>query len=197
MKRKLTSLARALRKNMTKAEMKLWNRLRRKQLGVIFRRQYPIGDYIADFVSFDAKVVVEVDGGQHADSKTDASRDKWFVSRGFKVLRFWNNDVLKNIEAVIGRVYREVSPPPTPLHRGGGNTKGIHQRNPEYPVHQGGGNTKATHKCNPEYLIHQDVGSVKGSYQRNSKYAVHGRGGEVMFEATQGKDSLKRSVPDA
>lgn len=123
MKRKLATLARALRKRMTKAEIKLWGCLNCKQLGVIFRRQYPIGNYIVDFVSFDVKLIVEVDGSQHAESKIDESRDEWLVSQGFKVLRFWNNEVLKNIEGVIGRIYNEVSPPPAPLHQGGGEVR--------------------------------------------------------------------------
>ena len=111
MKRKLAPLARALRKNMTKAEVKLWRCLSRKQLGIIFRRQYPIGDYIVDFVSFDAKLIVEVDGSQHVESKTDETRDEWFASQGYKVLRFWNNEVLKNIDSVVNQIKREILPP--------------------------------------------------------------------------------------
>jgi len=110
MKRKLTPTARSLRKRMTDAEIKLWKHLSRKQLGVIFRRQYPIGKYIVDFVSFDVKLVVEVDGSQHAESKTDRLRDEWFASQGFKVLRFWNNDVLRNIEGAIKVISNAVSP---------------------------------------------------------------------------------------
>lgn len=97
---------------MTDAEIKLWKCLSRKQLGVVFRRQYPVGNYIVDFVSFDAKLIVEIDGGQHADSTTDTSRDEWLASQGLKVLRFWNNEVLTNIHAVVDRISREISPPP-------------------------------------------------------------------------------------
>jgi len=113
MKRTLTPLARALRKRMTDAEIKLWKHLSRKQLGAIFRRQYPIGDYIVDFVSFDPKVIIEVDGGQHADSGKDVAKDEWLKTQGFKVLRFWNNDVLKNVEGVIKVISKAVSPPPS------------------------------------------------------------------------------------
>jgi very-short-patch-repair endonuclease len=112
MKKELTPIARNLRKRMTDAEIKLWRYLRRKQPGAKFRRQCQIGKYIVDFVSFDASVVVKVDGGQHVDSESDMVRDEWLASQGFKVLRFWNNDVLKNIEAVIGTIRREIPPPP-------------------------------------------------------------------------------------
>ncbi len=95
---------------MTDAEIKLWKHLSRKQLGVIFRRQYPIENYIVDFVSFDVKLIVEVDGSQHADSETDRLRDEWFASQGFKVLRFWNNDVLRNIKGAIKVISNAVSP---------------------------------------------------------------------------------------
>lgn len=71
MRRKLTPLSKALRKRMTDAETKLWKRLNRKQLGVMFRRQYPFEKYIVDFVSFDSGLIVEVDGGQHAESEED------------------------------------------------------------------------------------------------------------------------------
>ena len=125
----MAPIARALRKRMSNAEIKLWKYLSRKQPGVIFRRQYPIGEYIVDLVSFDAKVVIEVDGGQHADSKTDKSRDEWFASQGFKVLRFWNNDVLRNIEEVIEAISKAVSPSlvegvgGSKRHRGKGTNK--------------------------------------------------------------------------
>lgn len=111
MKRNLTSVAKSLRKRMTDAEAKLWLHLRRKQSEAKFRRQCPIGKYIVDFVSFDANVIVEVDGGQHAQSESDKLRDKWLMSQGFKVLRFWDNDVLKKIEAVIEAIRHEISPP--------------------------------------------------------------------------------------
>ncbi len=111
MKKKLTPIAKSLRKRMTDAEVKLWNYLRRKQPGAKFRRQCPIGKYIVDFISFDAGVIVEVDGGQHADSESDKVRDEWLASQGFKVLRFWDNDVLKKIEAVIEAIRHEISPP--------------------------------------------------------------------------------------
>ncbi|MEE8563439.1 MAG: endonuclease domain-containing protein [Alphaproteobacteria bacterium] len=94
--------ARALRARPTDAERKLWEVLRNRQLeGHRIRRQAPIGRYIADFVCFERKLVVEVDGGQHAtDRDRDAARTAWLESQGFRVLRFWNNDVLGNIGGV-------------------------------------------------------------------------------------------------
>ena len=94
--------ARALRARPTVAERELWAVLRNKQLaGYGFRRQAPIGSFIADFVCFERKLVVEVDGGQHAtDTDRDAARTAWLESQGFRVLRFWNNEVLSNTGGV-------------------------------------------------------------------------------------------------
>ena len=97
-----TVQARALRARMTHAERKLWFALRdRRFANFKFRRQVPIGPFIADFICYTARVVVEVDGGQHADSWTDERRDRWFAANDFLVLRFWNNDVLSNLEGVL------------------------------------------------------------------------------------------------
>jgi len=87
---------------MTHAERKLWFALRdRRFANFKFRRQVPIGPFIADFVCYQARLVVEVDGGQHAESRRDARRDEWLAANDFRVLRFWNNDVLANIEGVL------------------------------------------------------------------------------------------------
>jgi len=110
--------ARSLRRKMTDAEKKLWYVLRdRRFKDAKFRRQVPLGRYVADFLSFEKKVVVELDGAQHAESKTDVKRDNWFSSQGFRVLRFWNNDVLTNIEGVYDRLSSVVGgnrPHPSP-----------------------------------------------------------------------------------
>ena len=93
--------AREMRQDTTKAETLLWQALRRSQLeGLAFRRQYPLDGYILDFVCFRPKLIVEVDGGQHADSARDQVRDAHFRRSGFKVLRFWNDDVIRNIDGV-------------------------------------------------------------------------------------------------
>ena len=99
--RKAITRARTLRSRMTDAERKLWFALRDRRFARFkFRRQAPIGPFVADFVCFDARLVIEVDGGQHAESLRDQYRDRWFAANRFRVLRFWNNDVLSNLEGV-------------------------------------------------------------------------------------------------
>ena len=97
------AFARQLRKNMTDAERHLWQRLRGKQLSSIkFRRQQSIGKYIVDFVSFEQRLVIELDGGQHAlQEDYDAVRSAFLQKQGYRVLRFWNHDVLQQTEAVL------------------------------------------------------------------------------------------------
>ncbi|HEY2344485.1 MAG TPA: endonuclease domain-containing protein [Xanthomonadaceae bacterium] len=102
-------LQRGLRKKPTDAEHKLWQRLRGKQLdGCKFRRQHPYYDFILDFVCLEQKLVVEVDGGQHADSKTDAARDAFLRGGGFRILRFWNHEVLNQLEEVVEVIWRNL-----------------------------------------------------------------------------------------
>ncbi|WP_147653599.1 DUF559 domain-containing protein [Vulcaniibacterium gelatinicum] len=94
-------VARGLRRAMTDAERSLWRHLRQRQvLGHKFRRQHPIGPCIADFVCLEATLVVEVDGGQHMGSDGDRRRDAHLRKRGFRVLRFWNDEVLGNADGV-------------------------------------------------------------------------------------------------
>jgi very-short-patch-repair endonuclease len=96
--------ARALRKNMTDAEQHLWQYLRRRQInGYKFRRQFPIGQYVVDFVCLERKLVIEIDGGQHLEQQEyDAKRARFLESNGFRVVRFWNNELLTETEAVLG-----------------------------------------------------------------------------------------------
>lgn len=97
-----TPIARKLRRKMTDAEALLWRHLRDRQCGgVKFRRQFPIDRYVADFACWDAKLVVEIDGGQHADNIRDEVRTHEIEAYGFRVLRFWNHDVLANIDGVL------------------------------------------------------------------------------------------------
>ncbi len=104
-----TLLARRLRSNMTDAEQQLWRQLRLKQLaGHRFRRQHPIGPFVADFACLQARLVIEVDGGQHAGSQMDIDRDAYVASRGFLVLRFWNHDVLQNMIGVVETIMRHL-----------------------------------------------------------------------------------------
>ncbi|MES2270723.1 MAG: endonuclease domain-containing protein [Pseudomonadota bacterium] len=94
-----------MRSHPTEAERKLWMLLRGKRLtGFKFKRQQPIAPYIVDFVCFEQRVIVEVDGSQHVGSAYDAKRDDWLKSQGFKVLRLWNNDVLNNEEGVLAAI---------------------------------------------------------------------------------------------
>ncbi|PKP72417.1 MAG: hypothetical protein CVT83_00180 [Alphaproteobacteria bacterium HGW-Alphaproteobacteria-5] len=95
--------ARHLRREQTEAEAKLWSRLRRDALGHSFRRQHPIGPYIVDFVCLDLKLVIEADGGQHNEIRAahDAKRTAWLEERGYEVIRFWNPDILRNIDGVL------------------------------------------------------------------------------------------------
>ena len=108
------TLSRVLRGSMTDAELRLWRSLRRRQMGRFkFRRQHPFGDYILDFVCFEAKLVIEVDGGQHAISPAhDEQRTRWLERQGFRVLRFWDNDVLRDTEAVKESIWRVLQNPP-------------------------------------------------------------------------------------
>jgi very-short-patch-repair endonuclease len=102
-----TTFARDLRARMTEAETRLWFHLRRRELGGRrFRRQHPIGPYIADFACLDAGLVVELDGSQHLLSRTDAQRDACLRRHGFRVLRFWNDEVLLRLEDVLEAILR-------------------------------------------------------------------------------------------
>jgi very-short-patch-repair endonuclease len=110
--------AKALRRTMTRAETLLWRHLKAHRLAALgFRRQSPMGNYIADFVAHSCKLIVEVDGESHDFEERirhDARRDQWLVSRGYRVLRFTNDDVLKNLEGVvlaIGLAAQQAAPP--------------------------------------------------------------------------------------
>lgn len=100
------SHAKNLRQTMPDAERRLWQHLRAARLGGYkFRRQQPIGPYIADFVCTRPKLIIEADGGQHGERQThDAARDRYLQTRGFRVLRFWNHDILQQTEAVLTEI---------------------------------------------------------------------------------------------
>ena len=87
---------------MTDAECRLWFALRDRRFAEFkFRRQVPVGPFVADFVCYKVRVIIEVDGCQHAESQSDLRRDRWFAANDFLVLRYWNNDVLRNLEGVL------------------------------------------------------------------------------------------------
>ena len=116
-------LARTLRKNQTDAENWLWRNLRNRDLGGWkFRRQYWIGNYIVDFVCVEKKLIIELDGGQHAiQVEQDDQRSEFLKGKGYQVIRFWNNEVLQEGEAVLNVILSHLnnpSPQPSPLKSG-------------------------------------------------------------------------------
>jgi very-short-patch-repair endonuclease len=126
--------AREIRGEPTGAERVLWQRLRRdiKLVDSHFRRQAAIGPFTVDFVSRKAKLVIELDGGQHDwQQAADASRTQRIESAGYRVLHFWNNDVLGNIDGVLNEIQRVLPPTPDPSPQGGGEQ--VRQRKPRRP----------------------------------------------------------------
>ena len=114
MKHKSTTLAQAklLRKNITSQERKLWNILRNNQFhGLKFKRQVPIGNYVADFVCEIHNIIIELDGGQHNEQtiiENDKKRTKFLENIGYKILRFWNNEIDNNIDGVCDVIYKTI-----------------------------------------------------------------------------------------
>jgi very-short-patch-repair endonuclease len=115
----LLDFARAMRAGPTDAEHRLWEHLRAGRLPKFkFRRQQPLGNFIVDFVCLEARLIVELDGGQHNESASDIARDAWLASQGFVVLRFWNNEVFENLAGVVERILVQLQQPhpsPQPL----------------------------------------------------------------------------------
>jgi very-short-patch-repair endonuclease len=140
-------LSKNLRKNQTKAEIKIWRYLKNRALaGYKFRRQCPIGPYIVDFVCFERMVVLEIDGGQHADqTHRDARRTEYLKSRGFKVIRFWNNEVLGDTDSVLSVIQATlINSPSSPAIPAGVR---------EYPAHPfGGADVHRTSATTPSHL---------------------------------------------
>jgi len=119
----LRDRARCLRRNQTETERRLWSRLRFRQLDEAkFRRQHPISPFIADFCCMERGLVSELDGGQHAEQEeADRRRSAFLARRGYRVIRFWDNEVMEDIEAVLQRIMDELeSPHPSPLPGGEG-----------------------------------------------------------------------------
>jgi very-short-patch-repair endonuclease len=120
---------------MTDAERRLWFALRARRFQSLkFRRQVPIGSYVADFLSFESRLVVEVDGGQHAELGRDTKRHRRLTENDFRVVRFWNNDVVSNLDGVLAALAVELgtphltsrsrSPPPSPAGGEGEKVEG-------------------------------------------------------------------------
>ena len=120
--------AKALRSEMTDAERLLWSALRANRLaGLSFRRQTPVGKFIVDFICHERRLIIEVDGGQHATSKRDTERDHWLASKDYRVLRFWNSDVLRNRDGVLQTIVDAAltaTPLPNPPPQGGRGLSG-------------------------------------------------------------------------
>jgi len=142
-----TGFARRLRRDMTDAERRLWHHLRRRQLlGSRFRRQFPIGPYIVDFACLEAKLVIEVDGSQHFDATGDVTRTDCLHERGYRVLRFWNNDVLVRTQQVLAVIHETLS------------AAGPH---PDLPPQAGEGEKRATRRavrCRPDLPLQAGEG---------------------------------------
>ncbi|MEZ0307072.1 MAG: endonuclease domain-containing protein [Ramlibacter sp.] len=119
--------ARVLRHETTDSERRLWSRLRMEQLGVKFRRQHPVGNYVADFACLGPRLIIELDGSQHADQTGyDAARDQYLRSMGFEVLRFPSNDPFKNMDGLLSVVIdriAQLSQPPSQPSPGGGRSQ--------------------------------------------------------------------------
>ncbi len=116
----LTGIAKRLRKYSTDTERHLWRRLRDRQIeGFKFRRQQPVGRYVVDFVNLEKKLIIELDGGQHAVGPGDKVRDEWLRAEGYKVVRFWDNQVLSDLEGVLETIRNFLlTPHPDPLPQG-------------------------------------------------------------------------------
>ena len=122
MKGSLIQIARRLRNNLTESEKHLWYMLRLENLGVKFCRQGVIGRYVVDFVCYERRLIIEVDGGQHAQSQADKVPDRWLRGEGFEVLRFWNNDVLSNRDGVLEKIVERLTTPSLALPTRGRET---------------------------------------------------------------------------
>jgi very-short-patch-repair endonuclease len=122
MPHKNINFAKKLRTNQTDAELRVWQALRAGRLmNYKFKRQVPIAEFITDFVCFEQKLIIEIDGGQHLGSTQDAFRDAKLKAMGFRVIRFWNNDVMQNLEGILMVVLQQLqtsTPLPSPLPQG-------------------------------------------------------------------------------
>ncbi len=108
--KRLTGLARNLRNNPTEAEQRLWLHLRASRFeGVKFTRQFPIGNFIADFACRSLRLAIELDGGQHSDSPADAGRTRIIEAHGYRVIRFWNHEVFENLDGVLTVIAEEIA----------------------------------------------------------------------------------------
>ncbi|OFZ69486.1 MAG: DNA (cytosine-5-)-methyltransferase [Betaproteobacteria bacterium RBG_16_58_11] len=124
---RLLNNAKNLRSSQTEAEQRLWYHLRAHRfMDLKFKRQKPMGSYIVDFVCVEHRLIIELDGGQHADDVTyDQHRDAWLRGQGYTVLRFWNNDVMQQLDGVLEQIRLTLSPTPLPQVGEGSNSESL------------------------------------------------------------------------
>ena len=133
---KFKNLAKINRRNPTDAEYKLWRQLRNRYKDFKFRRQFSIDNkYIVDFVCLEKRLIIEIDGGHHNENNHDKKRTDYLENKGFKLLRFWNNDILNNIQVCLDCIYMELHTPhplasQVPLPQGERGKAGVCQRKP-------------------------------------------------------------------
>jgi very-short-patch-repair endonuclease len=109
---RIKKYSRLLRKNQTDAEYRIWKHIRARRFeGLKFKRQESIDMYIADFVCYEKRIIIEMDGGQHANNEKDKKREAYLIKQGFDVLRFWDNDVLKNTDGVLESIRQKILAP--------------------------------------------------------------------------------------
>ena len=108
-KAKNLTFAKKMRKDLTKEELIIWQNIKNNQSGVKFRRQCPIMHFIVDFVSFEVNLIIEIDGGQHSGSCYDYDRDLYFFKNGYRVIRFFNNEIHKNLESVLDTIFYAIN----------------------------------------------------------------------------------------
>ncbi len=118
-----TARAQGLRNNATDAERRLWTQLSRSHLGHKFLRQMPVGSFIADFLCRSRRLVIELDGGQHCENARDEARTRFIEAQGYRVLRFWNNEVMGNLEGVLTAIGEALTLPPTPSRKREGKSR--------------------------------------------------------------------------
>ena len=129
MDERIKQFARAMRKNPTEAERKFWGAVRKEQLGYKFRRQLAIDDkYIVDFVCLEKRLIIEIDGGQHSESDKDVARTAYLEKQNFRVIRYWNHEILHNLAGCleVARMALNGAPTPTLPRSGGGRKAGRH-----------------------------------------------------------------------
>ncbi|MEW8335289.1 MAG: DEAD/DEAH box helicase family protein [Candidatus Thiodiazotropha sp.] len=181
--------ARELRKNQTDAESLLWQLLRNRQIeNAKFHRQHPITPYILDFYCHDKKLAIELDGGQHntdEGKEKDQKRTEFLKSQGIKVLRFWNNDVLQQTEAVLEVIYNQLLPHPNPLPQGEGLTITL-------PLHQGEGRGEG-------FLPQTTLAAIAANliHTTNEDKLIHGAQAEVGREEVTDKEIQQAFRPTA